>query len=145
MTEWLTSQIDIATDVLTLARPFAPYSTAAIAAIAGVIAWFSYRHRRIAHNRAEWWRRAQYAIDLVCTEDDKVGRNTGMRLLTHLLKDPSSTQSDAELLEDTVDSLIDEVVSRAGRGDRPERRSPRLPRWHPRRLVRTRCEPRRSP
>lgn len=108
--------------MLTLAAPFAPYATALVAIIASWIAFSTLKHRRqadqetlaqreAADKKAEWWRRVQFAIRLVTVESDKIGRNTGMTLLTHLVKDPSSTADDAALLVDTVNTLIDEIVA----------------------------------
>lgn len=143
---WARSTVALGHDLLALVESFAPYSTALVALVAGVIAWVNYRHRRIADNRAEWWRRTQYAIDLTCTDDDKIGRNTGMRLLTHLLKDRSATQADAELLEDTVDALVDEVVARGARRARDEEldaSSPSRKRGALRHRLRAHCKARR--
>lgn len=99
------------------AEPFAPFSTAVVAAVAGVIAWVSHRHRRISDNRAEWWRRVQYAIDLVRIETDKIGRRTGQALLGRLLHDKSTTQRDAAMLEQVVNALVTEVLE--DEADRP--------------------------
>lgn len=140
---WTHNAVGLVRELLTLAEPFAPYSTALVALVAGLIAWISYRHRRIADNRAEWWRRAQYAIDLTCTDDDKIGRNTGMRLLNHLLKDRSATQADAELLEDTVDALVDEVVARGARSEELGSKSASSRFGAFRRRLRTHCKARR--
>lgn len=81
-----------------------------IALLAAFVAYKSYRQRRVADNRSEWWRRVSDAIELCTTSEEQVGRNTGMALMTHLLKDTTATQVDAKMLGDVVDSLIDEIV-----------------------------------
>lgn len=113
--EWALKCIDTAVEVishvLTLLQPFAPYATAVAGLVAAGVAWRSLAQRKLADDRSEWWRRASNAIDLCARSDDQVGRNTGMTLLTHLLHDPTVTQSDAKMLQETVDTLIDEIVS----------------------------------
>lgn len=93
------------------ARPFAPFSTAAIALVASVIALLSYRQRRHADNRAEWWRRVQAAIDLL-TEDEKIGRRSGLVLMGHLFADNGPTKKDLRMLMDVGSTLISEVIDR---------------------------------
>jgi hypothetical protein len=83
-----------------------------VAVVAAVVGYLSYRQRRLADNRAEWWRRVSRAIELCATAEDQIGRNTGMTLMNHLLTDPTTTQGDAEMLAEVVDSLIDEIVAR---------------------------------
>lgn len=90
--------------------PFAPFSTAFVAAVAGVIAWRTYVHRRKIDNRAEWWRRVQSAIDLATTDADQIGRKTGLTLLSHLSEDPDITSRDLELIRDVAEALMDEVL-----------------------------------
>lgn len=94
------------------AAPLAPFSTAFVAIIAGIIAWETYKHRRIADNRAEWWRRTQYAIDLVTADDDRIGRNTGLALLALLAKDPDPTDRDLKLIKEITSNLINEILLR---------------------------------
>lgn len=77
------------------------------------VAYLSYRQRRLADNKAEWWRRVSRAIELCATSDDQVGRNTGLTLMNHLLNDPTTTQEDATMLAEAVDTLIDEIVDRS--------------------------------
>ncbi|MDN5685821.1 MAG: hypothetical protein L0G94_03940 [Brachybacterium sp.] len=83
-----------------------------VACLAAIVGWKSYHQRRLADNRAEWWRRVSNAIDLCATDDDRIGRNTGMTLMNHLLTDPTATQADAKMLEDVVNTLINEIVHR---------------------------------
>lgn len=101
--------------VLASAAPFAPFSTATVALVAGAIAWRSHRHRLITDRRAEFWRRMQYALDLILTTDDPVARNTGMSLASSLSEDGLFTQRDVALWESTVASLIDQIRAEEAR------------------------------
>lgn len=103
------------------AAPFAPFSTAFVAVIAGAIAWLNYWHRRAADNRtyehqrvvdhrAEWWRRVQSAINLATADSDQIGRGAGIALLSHLADDPDLTPRDLELILDVLNNLMDEVI-----------------------------------
>lgn len=133
---WFPDLLRVIRDVFVAIEPVAPFSTAFVAVVAGCIAWASHRHRRISDNRAEWWRRSQYAIDLVCRDNDKVGRNTGMTLLNHQLEDVSAARADLQMLDRTVYSLIQEVVDAvspatkarnlSGSGNREQRLARRL-------------------
>lgn len=67
---WIADVPPVLRDFLRLLKPFAPYSTALVAAIVGLIAWRTHRHRRLSDNRAEWWRRTQYTLDLLMSSDD---------------------------------------------------------------------------
>lgn len=97
--------------LLGLFEPFAPYATAAAAFVAAMIALNSLSHRRQADSRAEWWRRVEYAMDLT-REEGKVGRNTGMQLLTHLLDDKRWDEVDVKMLSEANEILISEVVDK---------------------------------
>lgn len=94
---------------LVLAEPFAPYAAAVVALLAGVVAVAGLAQRHRADKRAEWWRRAQYGIDLV-RDVDKVGRNAGLELLTSLLDDRRWHKVDVRTLQSVVSVLTDEVV-----------------------------------
>lgn len=87
----------------------APFSTAIVGAIAAIIALFTLSHRRRADSRAEWWRRVEYAMDLT-REDDRVGRNTGMQLLIHLLDDRRWDPTGVTMLDEVNETLIQEIL-----------------------------------
>ena len=93
---WLREVADGLGHLLALLAPFAPYATAFAAFVAAMIALSSLSHRRRADSRAEWWRRVEYAMDLT-REEGKVGRNTGMQLLTHLLDDRRWDEVDVKM------------------------------------------------
>ena len=112
---------------------FAPLIAAVIAAI---IAFFTLWQRRRADNRAEWWRRAQWALDASMSEEPKraeMGQQAinllGMSKLATpedgvLLKigteDPLEAAYSAQLAEaaDTV-GVSDDVEARLTRVDDP--------------------------
>ncbi|WP_010551901.1 hypothetical protein [Brachybacterium paraconglomeratum] len=96
----------------------APFSTAIVGAIAAAIALFTLSHRRRADSRAEWWRRVEYALDLT-REDDKVGRNTGMQLLVHLLDDRRWDPTDVTMLDEANEILVQEILERSRRATAP--------------------------
>lgn len=107
--ELLRDTADGIAHLLGLLEPFAPYATAVVACVAAAIALFSLHHRRQADSRAEWWRRVEYSMELT-RERDKVGRNTGMQLLTHLLDDKRWDEVDVRMLSEANDILISELL-----------------------------------
>ncbi|WP_394214864.1 hypothetical protein [Brachybacterium vulturis] len=109
--EWLRDTADGIAHLVGLLEPFAPYATAVVAFVAAAIALFNLHHRRQADSRAEWWRRVEYAMDLT-REEDKVGRNTGMQLLNHLLDDERWDEADVKMLSDANEILISELVDK---------------------------------
>lgn len=103
-----------------LAEPFAPYATAVVALLAGLVAVAGVIQRHAADRRAEWWRRVQYGIDLV-RDVDKVGRNAGLELLTSLLDDRRWQRIDVRTLQDVVNVLTDEVIDELSAAQEAER------------------------
>ncbi|GAA4513571.1 hypothetical protein [Brevibacterium yomogidense] len=97
---------------LTQAEPLAPFSTALVAAVAGIVAWRSYRHRRFNDTRAEWWRRTQYGVELA-VEDDAHKRAIGMRVLLAQAGEQGIFQRDRDLLQSLNDELRDEAMRRS--------------------------------
>lgn len=51
-----------------------------LAFLVGLLGW---SQKRKADRKTEWWRRAQYALDLALAEDSKKAK-TGFRMLTHV-------------------------------------------------------------
>lgn len=91
-----------------------------IALGAALVTWASYRQRRAADRKAEWWRRAQYALDLMMEHRNVVRLNTGMELVNSLLDDPTATQEDAKMLAQVVDTAITMMVTPEPRRHRRE-------------------------
>lgn len=110
-TGWVRDAGNVALEWFAWAKPIAPFSTAIVATAAGLIALVSYRQRRLADDRAEWWRRAQYALDLIMVDSEQLGRKPGMKLLDHLVEDSKVTSRDAAMLKNAVKAIADEVVA----------------------------------
>lgn len=95
----------------------------ATAATAAIVAWKTYRQRKAADelalrqrkeadDRAEWWRRAQWAIDYASDRDDERTR-IGIRALDHLLVSDLATAEDIVLIRGILDAVIEGSRDRA--------------------------------
>lgn len=81
-----------------------------VALLGALVAFISYLQRRSADNRAEWWRRVQFGVELA-RENDRVGRNAGLELLTALIgPDKRVEPADAEMLRQISGTLVQELV-----------------------------------
>lgn len=89
-----------------------PFSTAMVGGVAALIALFTLGHRRRVDSRAERWRRVEYAMDLT-REVDRVGRNTGMQLLIHLLDDRRWDTNDVRMQHEANEILVLEILERS--------------------------------
>jgi hypothetical protein len=87
------------------------------AVIAAAIAWkayrqrkaadeLSYRQRKQADDRAEWWRRTQWAIDYASDRDDERTR-IGIRALDYLMVSELATEEDIALVRGILDAVIE--------------------------------------
>lgn len=85
---------------------FGPFLLFLSALIAAIIAWRAYRQRKEADERAEWWRRAQWAIDCAIDRDEERAI-VGLEALTLLAASPLASAEDRELLE----TLSEEIVA----------------------------------
>jgi hypothetical protein len=74
---------------------FAPVIAAIIAA---VIAYFTLRQRRRADNRAEWWRRTQWALDASMSDQPKRAE-MGQQAINLLGRSKLATPEDGVLLK----------------------------------------------
>lgn len=100
------------------AAPLAPFVTVLVGILAGLVAWRSHVHRRRADSRAEFWRRLQFTLDLLMTDDDPVRRNTGIALVTSLREDSSFLAEDVDLLLTTVETVMLAAEQQAAGGVR---------------------------
>lgn len=79
----------------------APFLTPSAAVAVGLVALFNYWHRRKTENRAAWWQRVQYAIDLILQHDEPISRNVGMELIQDLAEElpsvPDEGASEGEM------------------------------------------------
>lgn len=87
----------------------APLGLMAIGLLGAIVAYISYRQRRRADVRAEWWRRVQFAIEMACSDDAETSR-IGTELLAALGKQGEATPNDMRLLAE---------ILRIIRGDAP--------------------------
>lgn len=68
------------------------------AVIAGVIGWRTLRQKAGADNRAEWWRRTQWALDAVYSGDKKRG-TVGLKVLKVLAESELAGKGELAVLE----------------------------------------------
>lgn len=90
----------------------APVATLIVGVIASVVAYVASRHRRQAEIRSEWWRRAQYAIDL-CKSGDYSQMRLGMDILSVL----------GSTVPDDLDSMDEEILPSTRKGHKTLRKS----------------------
>lgn len=90
---------------------FGPFLTFGAAIIAAVIALRAYRQRKEADERAEWWRRAQWALDHASGQDLERGR-VGLRTLDHLVDSELASAEDRALIAEVLAEVIEAVVER---------------------------------
>lgn len=95
-----------------------PLFTLLAALIAGGIAIMAYKQRKRADNQAEWWRRAQWALDHAADEDVEKGR-IGLRALEYLLKSSLTTQEDRLFTGAVLTEIISVTVRRAEQSPEP--------------------------
>ncbi|EMY32489.1 hypothetical protein D477_019873 [Arthrobacter crystallopoietes BAB-32] len=76
---------------------FGPLATLLAAVIAGSIAWRALKQRSLADRRAEWWGRAQWALESALS-DDPARRETGLGVLGILATSSLATDEEIEIL-----------------------------------------------
>lgn len=81
-----------------------------VATVGAYVAYRSYRQRQYADNRAEWWRRVQFAISASASERELEAR-IGDELLTLFALDETAAKEEQRLLLS---------VLRALRGESPQ-------------------------
>ncbi|WP_369046187.1 hypothetical protein [Sinomonas sp. P10A9] len=90
----------------------APYAPLLAAVIAGWIAWKALKQRSLADNRAEWWRRAQWALDASMSAEPR-RREMGQQAIDRLGQSPLAGPEDLDFLEiGTEDALEDADAAR---------------------------------
>lgn len=104
-----------------------PLLTFAAALIAAKIAHRAYRQRKEADERAEWWRRVQWALEYASDPDAEKVR-IGLRALNHLVDSSLANDDDKDMVRDVLDEVIDVAAERDYNGatrpgvDRPRSR-----------------------
>jgi hypothetical protein len=90
------------------------------AAIAAIVAWKTYRQRKAADERAEWWRRTQWAIDYASDHDLEKGR-IGLRTLRFLMSSDLASPEDKSMVKDVLAVTIAAHQSRTYNGSTDQR------------------------
>lgn len=81
-------------------------ATALGAAIAFVIGIITVRQKSTADRRAEWWRRAQWAIDHATGDRDEVVE-AGLISMTHLIESTLATDEDIRLVRELARNIAE--------------------------------------
>lgn len=68
------------------------------ALVAGIIGWRTLRQNAVADNRAEWWKRTQWALDAVYSGDKKLG-TVGLKVLGVLAESELAGKGELAVLE----------------------------------------------
>ncbi|MFK0009360.1 hypothetical protein ACIQTZ_20150 [Paenarthrobacter sp. NPDC090520] len=81
-----------------------PLAALIAAGIAGWIAWKSLRQKSAADNRAEWWRRAQWAFDSILSDEPRRAQ-AGLRIIAVLAQDPPGAE-ELKIIEGATDDSL---------------------------------------
>jgi hypothetical protein len=81
-----------------IATALGPLAVLLGAIIAGVIGWRTLRQKAGADNRAEWWKRTQWALDAVYSGDKKRG-TVGLKVLKVLAESELAGKEELAVLE----------------------------------------------
>jgi hypothetical protein len=86
-----------------------PLAVAFGAVVAGIIGWRTLKQRAEADNRAEWWKRAQWALDAVYSGDKKRG-TIGLKVLKVLGESELAGRGELAVLEAASESPLDQAA-----------------------------------
>ncbi|MFJ4026861.1 hypothetical protein ACIPWF_05465 [Paenarthrobacter sp. NPDC089989] len=81
-----------------------PLAALMAAGIAGWIAWKSLRQKTAADDRAEWWRRAQWAFDSILSDEPRRAQ-AGLRIMAVLAQGPPSAE-ELKIIEGATDDSL---------------------------------------
>ena len=79
------------------------------ALIAGVIGWRTLKQKAEADNRAEWWKRTQWALDAVYSGDKKLG-TIGLKVLKVLGESELAGDGELAVLEAASERPLDQAA-----------------------------------
>lgn len=79
------------------------------ALVAGVIGWRTLKQKAEADNRAEWWRRTQWALDAVYSGDKEHG-TIGLKVLKVLGESPLAGDGELAVLEAASERPLDQAA-----------------------------------
>ena len=85
---------------------WAALATALGAAVAFVVGVITVRQKSKADRRAEWWRRAQWAIDHATSEREE-GVETGLISMHHLIESTLATNEDIRLVRELARNIAE--------------------------------------
>lgn len=78
------------------------------AVVAGIIGYRQIKQKREADNRAEWWKRTQWALDAVYSGDPKRG-TVGLKVLTVLAESDLAGKGELDVLEAAWENPLNEA------------------------------------
>lgn len=85
-----------------------PFAVLVAAVIAAFVGFNQIQQKREADNRAEWWKRTQWALDAVYSGDDRRG-TVGLKVLTVLAGSKLAGQGELDVLEAAWENPLDEA------------------------------------
>lgn len=83
-----------------------PFAVLVGAIVAGIIGFRQIKQKREADNRAEWWKRTQWALDAVYSGDPKRG-TVGLKVLTVLAESDLAGKGELDVLEAAWENPLD--------------------------------------
>ena len=102
--------IVLAVDSSQSAANWGALATALAAAVAFAVGVATVRQKSRADRRAEWWRRAQWAIDHA-TSDQEDSVEAGLISMTHLIESTLATNEDIRLVRDIARNMAERKPS----------------------------------
>lgn len=100
---------------LQIAIAVGPVGLLLVGLVGSGVAYSSYRQRRHADRRAEWWRRVQFAVEMALSDDPETSR-VGAELLGALGTIDEATSKDTRLLKQILRIIRDEEDIESDRG-----------------------------
>ncbi|GGH92288.1 hypothetical protein ACFFGR_04400 [Arthrobacter liuii] len=85
-----------------------PFAVLVGAVVAGIIGFNQIKQKREADNRAEWWKRAQWALDAAYSGDPKRG-TVGLKVLTALAESDLAGKGELDVLEAAWENPLSEA------------------------------------
>jgi hypothetical protein len=86
-----------------------PFAVLAAAIIAAIVGFRQIKQKREADNRAEWWKRTQWALDAAYSGDDR-RRAIGLKVLTVLAGSDLAGSGELDVLEAASEDPLDEAA-----------------------------------
>ncbi len=100
------------------------------ALVAGVIGWRTLKQKAEADNRAEWWKRTQWALDAIYSGDTKRG-TIGLKVLKVLGESELAGEGELAVLEAASERPVDEAAQARAARTAAAAQSTRAARTHP--------------